>query len=206
MSKVQCPMFWLTRINARHITLDFGPWTLDSVFREQTEISWGLRLRKAPATRMAPATEDQMFSNLIESSSHRSEFKRRGSFFLFTTASYALLFVIAGVVSIYAYDARMEDQSLELVTMMPLIDLPRPERQATVVRPTSNTPKSPDGKQTYFERKEAIARVDDPKAAPDTISTTPNPGLPMPRVGIVVFNGHDSDPSQPGDSDSRTSG
>jgi len=155
---------------------------------------------------MAPATEDQMFSNLIESSSHRSEFKRRGSFFLFTTASYALLFVIAGVVSIYAYDARMEDQSLELVTMMPLIDLPRPERQATVVRPTSNTPKSPDGKQTYFERKEAIARVDDPKAAPDTISTTPNPGLPMPRVGIVVFNGHDSDPSQPGDSDSRTSG
>src|SRR6266536_2622922 len=93
-------------------TLDFGLWTLDSVFREQTEISWGLRLRKAPATRMAPATEYQMFSNLIESSSHRSEFKRRGSFFLFTTASYALLFVIAGVVSIYAYDARMEDQSL----------------------------------------------------------------------------------------------
>ncbi len=46
-----------------------------------------------------------MFNNLIESSSHRSELKRRGSFFLFTTATYALLFVLAGVASIYAYDA-----------------------------------------------------------------------------------------------------
>ena len=147
-----------------------------------------------------------MFNNLIESSSHRSEFKRRGSFFLFTTASYAILFVIAGVVSIYAYDARMEDQSLELVMMMPLIDLPTPERQAAIVRSNSTTPKIPGGNQTHFERKAPIARVDDPKAAPDMISTTPNPGLPMPKGGIVVFNGHDSDPSQPGDSDSRTSG
>jgi len=145
-----------------------------------------------------------MFNNLIESSSHRSEFKRRGSFFLFTTASYAILFVITGVVSIYAYDARMEDQSLELIMMMPLIDLPTPERPAAIVRSDSSTPKSSAGKQTNFERKAAIARVDDPKAAPDTISTTPNPGLPMPKGGIVVFNGRDSDPSQPGDS--RTSG
>ena len=75
-----------------------------------------------------------MFSNLIESSSHGSEFKRRGSFFLFTTASYALLFVIAGVVSIYAYDARMEDQNLEIVTMMPLVDLPAPERPPQAAR------------------------------------------------------------------------
>ena len=63
-----------------------------------------------------------MFNNLIESSSHRSEFKRRGSFFLFTTATYALLFVIAGVVSIYAYDARLEDQNTEIVTLLSPVD------------------------------------------------------------------------------------
>jgi len=63
-----------------------------------------------------------MFNNLIESSSHRREFKRRGSFFLFTTATYALLFVIAGVVSIYAYDARLEDQNTEIVTLLSPVD------------------------------------------------------------------------------------
>ncbi|MGH9971489.1 MAG: hypothetical protein ACREBG_27345, partial [Pyrinomonadaceae bacterium] len=69
-----------------------------------------------------------MFNNLIESSSHRGELRRRGSFFLFTTAGYALLLVVAGVASIYAYDARLEDQSLEIVTMMPLVDLPTVDR------------------------------------------------------------------------------
>ena len=53
-----------------------------------------------------------MFSNLIESSSHKKEFKRRGSFLLFTTATYVVLFVITGVISIYAYDARLEKQNL----------------------------------------------------------------------------------------------
>ncbi len=81
-----------------------------------------------------------MFNNLIESSSHRGEFRRRGSFFLFTTASYALLFIIAGVVSIYAYDARMEDQNLELATIMPLID--PPAEHSTRNDPGSETPKS----------------------------------------------------------------
>ena len=33
-----------------------------------------------------------MFNNLIESSSHISELKRRGSFFLFTVVTYAVLF------------------------------------------------------------------------------------------------------------------
>ena len=33
-----------------------------------------------------------MFNNLIESSSHAKEFKRRGSFLLFTTATYVVLF------------------------------------------------------------------------------------------------------------------
>ena len=41
-----------------------------------------------------------MFTNLIESTSHAREFKRRGSFVLFTSATYALLFVVAGVASI----------------------------------------------------------------------------------------------------------
>ena len=52
-----------------------------------------------------------MFNNLIESSSHAKEFKRRGSFLLFTTATYVVLFAVTGVISIHAYDAHLESQS-----------------------------------------------------------------------------------------------
>ena len=147
-----------------------------------------------------------MFNNLIESSSHRSEFKRRGSFFLFTTISYALIFIIAGVISIYAYDARMEDQSLELVAMMPLVNLAAPDPPKAIA-PVNRTPTKDSGsKLAYFERKTPIADVDHPTLVPDKPSTAPNPGLPMPKSGPVVFTGRDSDPSQPGDSKSRTDG
>jgi len=147
-----------------------------------------------------------MFNNLIESSSHRREFRRRGSFFLFTTASYALLFIIAGVVSIYAYDARMEDQSLELATIMPLVELPAEvPKVAAPDRPV--TPKDGGNKQTFFERKEQMDRVDQPAATPDKISTTPNPGLPVPKGGgQVIITGRDADPSEPGDGGSKTGG
>ena len=37
-----------------------------------------------------------MFNNLIESSSHAREYKRRGSFLFFTTAVYAVLLVLGG--------------------------------------------------------------------------------------------------------------
>src|SRR6185369_13410032 len=64
-----------------------------------------------------------MFNNLIESSSHTREYKRRGSFLLFTTGIYAVLLVLGGVASIYAYDARLEEQSLEIVTLLPPVEV-----------------------------------------------------------------------------------
>lgn len=147
-----------------------------------------------------------MFNNLIESSSHHREFRRRGSFFLFTTASYALLFIIAGVFSIYAYDARMEDQNLELATIMPLVDLPAPERPrektSEVVKPASG-PRSPN----LIVRKDPITSVDDPELAPIHISTSPNSNPPIPRgSGPFKVGPFNADPVQPGDSGPRTGG
>ena len=55
-----------------------------------------------------------MFANLIESQSHGKEFKRRGRFVIATAAAYTVLFFVAGIVSIYAYDARVEAQTDEL--------------------------------------------------------------------------------------------
>src|SRR5438477_10614906 len=75
---------------------------------------------------MAPANTGgaKMFTNLIESQSHRKEFRRRSSFFLFTVAAYALILFGAGIASIYAYDANLEAQtsSLELLNWVPPVE------------------------------------------------------------------------------------
>lgn len=60
-----------------------------------------------------------MFSTLIESGSHAADLKRRGRFFLATTAFYGLLLAVTGVGSIYAYNARLEyDPDYELVSLL----------------------------------------------------------------------------------------
>ncbi|HEX8117333.1 MAG TPA: energy transducer TonB [Pyrinomonadaceae bacterium] len=60
-----------------------------------------------------------MFGNLIESGSHAADLKRRGRFFLATTAFYGLLLAAAGVGSVYAYNARLDyDPEYELVSLM----------------------------------------------------------------------------------------
>ena len=59
-----------------------------------------------------------MFGNLIESSSHKSDYARRGSFFLGALTAYALIFMAIGVGSIYAYNIHIENQNLELVSLI----------------------------------------------------------------------------------------
>src|SRR6185295_8670402 len=135
-----------------------------------------------------------MFNNLIESSSHASEFKRRGSFVLFTTATYALLFVVAGVLSIYAYDARLDDQNLEIVTMLNPVDLPAP-----VSPPHATPPKAGATKPTLAVREMAMASVNHPEIVPPTTSVTPNKNLPVPEHGLpFVIGDHNFDPVGPG--------
>ena len=60
-----------------------------------------------------------MFSNLIESGSHAGDLKRKGRFFLATTAFYGLLLAATGVGSIYAYNARLEyNPEYEFISLM----------------------------------------------------------------------------------------
>lgn len=138
-----------------------------------------------------------MFNNLIESTSHAREFKRRGSFLLFTTATYVVLFVVTGVISIYAYDARLEEQSLEMVTLISPQDIapdpePAPASQPDRPRETSNNTNA------ITERAEAMLSVNHPEVPPDTISTTPNRNLPLPEHGSVAITGRDFDPGSGG--------
>ena len=134
-----------------------------------------------------------MFNNLIESSSHASEFKRRGSFVLLTMATYALLFIVAGVISIYAYDARLDDQNLEFVTMLNPVDLPAPPVSVT----HAPAPKNSANKPAAVVREIAMASVNHPEIVPTTTSVTPNKNLPVPDRGAYTIGDHDSGPIEP---------
>ena len=131
-----------------------------------------------------------MFNNLIESSSHRRELTRRGSFMLFTAATYFLLFVIAGVMSIYAYDAHLEDPSTEIVVMLPPVDLAAPDTP-TPVR-SSAPPTRTNNNQNVAVRQNPTASVNLPQAVPNTPSANPNPTLPVPDSGVWRRGGQDS--------------
>jgi protein TonB len=127
-----------------------------------------------------------MFTNLIESDSHRQEFKRRSSFFLATVAAYALILSAAGVASIYAYDAHLEAQSTDLTLLSwvpevkPIVDRERPQpvRHAPAANNTGRVSPQP-------VRPIAYESASNPIKAPDQISTVPNPIPPAPPHTVI---------------------
>lgn len=131
-----------------------------------------------------------MFNNLVESSSHLSEFKRRGSFFLFTTATYVLLFAIAGVLSIYAYDARLEEPATEITMLSPVELEPPPTGPVRTTAPPSGANHGGNA----FVREIPTASVDEPRIAPDKISAAPNTNPPLPPGVPFVIRDYNSDP------------
>jgi len=128
-----------------------------------------------------------MFNNLIESTSHAKEFKRRGSFLLFTTATYVVLFVVTGVISIYAYDAHLESQSTEWeVTIMPLI--PQAQPPETVRNTIREAPTANNSVTRSTRVGELIDSVTNPNNVPDHINTvapTVPPAHPYSVIGDV---------------------
>ncbi len=141
-----------------------------------------------------------MFTNLIESSSHAKEFKRRGSFLLFTTATYLVLFVVTGVISIYAYDARLEQQNLELVSLVAPVEWVKPDVQPA--QPDRPQPTRDNNESNITQRAEAMVSVNRPELPPENISVTPNKNPPIPDRGLYAVTGRNVDatggPAGPG--------
>jgi TonB family protein len=125
-----------------------------------------------------------MFNNLIESRSHTSELKRQ-SFLLYTIAAYGLLFVVAGVASIYAYDAHRSAGG-DVVTMLSPVDLPGPPKMPD--NHPASAPKQPSREQTADVRPVLIASINHPELPPPPISANPNPVLPV-RDGVATIVG-----------------
>jgi TonB family protein len=95
-----------------------------------------------PTVAPAEKGEIEMFSHLVESDLHKGELKRRGTFFLVTMAAYALVLTVTGMVGVYAYEARIDDQNLELVALVPP-DTEEPKPRDVQPRPRTNTPSAP---------------------------------------------------------------
>jgi len=140
-----------------------------------------------------------MFNNLIESSSHAKEFKRRGSFLLFTTATYVVLFAITGVISIYAYDAHLESQSTELeIIFVPLpLEEVAPRDIPNTIRPTSNS----DNQPTRSMRTVLMDSATNPNNPPPTIGTVAS-SVPPARSDSILGR-YNVDPPGPPPGSSR---
>src|SRR5437660_9307959 len=132
-----------------------------------------------------------MFANLIESDSHTREFKRRSSFFLATSAAYALILFAAGIASVYAYDARLEAQtdSLEVLNWIPPVTPaahPPQENQRSPIRRSAPSSAPVDRSISVAERRNAFARTDDPTRVPDHPEVTPASDPPV--TGQIRFD------------------
>ena len=71
-----------------------------------------------------------MFDSLVESGSHKEDLARKGSFFAGTFIVYGILLAAIAIGSVLWYDAHLDAQTLELVTLVaPVPAAPAPEQK-----------------------------------------------------------------------------
>lgn len=139
-----------------------------------------------------------MFTNLIESDSHKREFQRRSSFFVATVAMYSLVLAAAGVVGILTYDARVEAQNMDLLLqswippVKPIPHEPEGPRHARPARPNTRPNAPVDPHIQVAERTQPTAPATDPEKIPDEIGTKGSDS--PPSTGPVVQSTRNADP------------
>jgi protein TonB len=134
-----------------------------------------------------------MFDNLVESSSHKDDITRKGSFVGITALIYAVLLVTFFVAGIYWYDARLGDMELELTTLVAPVPVPQqqkePEKQAEA--------KPQKVEQNVDIRKELVASVDESRLPPKEISAKASDVPPVRRGVTTVVGSSDSNAAAP---------
>jgi protein TonB len=102
-----------------------------------------------------------------------------------------VLLLLGGVASIYAYDAHLEQQSLEVVTLLPPREIvpeqPEPTSRPDRLRETNHN------ETGIPERAVPMLSVNHPESVPVFISTGPNKNKPLPETGPVRIGSQDRD-------------
>jgi protein TonB len=140
-----------------------------------------------------------MFDNLVESSSHKDDIARKGSFIGVTALIYGVLMVTFFVAGIYWYDARLGEMELELTTLVAPVPVPQQQKE-----PEQRQEAKPvKAEQNVDVRKELIADVAESRVAPKEISAKASDVPPVRRGVTTIVGNADSNaqvamPSGPG--------
>ena len=70
-----------------------------------------------------------MFDNLVESSSHKDDISRKGSFVVATALIYGVLLLAFFVAGIYWYDNHLGEMELELTTLVAPVPVPQQQKE-----------------------------------------------------------------------------
>ena len=134
-----------------------------------------------------------MFDNLVESNSHKQDISRKGSFIFVTTVVYLVLGLAFFVAGIYWYDARLENQNLDLITLVAPVPVPpqqaKPEKQEEA-KPTKV-------EQNVDVRRELIADVTRTELVPKEISAKASDVPPVRRGVVTQIGTSNSDAAAP---------
>lgn len=134
-----------------------------------------------------------MFDNLVESSSHKDDISRKGSFILVTTVVYIVLGVAFFVAGIYWYDAHLENQNLDLITLV--APVPVPQQQNQPEQKTEAKPQKVD--QNVDVRRELIADVSRTELVPKEVSAKASDVPPVRRGVVTQIGSSDSNAAAP---------
>ena len=121
-----------------------------------------------------------MFDNLVESSSHKGDLSRKGSFILVTTVVYGILGLAFFVAGIYWYDAHLENQNLDLITLV--APVPVPPQQAQPDKP--DDPKPTKVEQNVDVRRSSCGRLPNGTSAKRDFGEASD--VPPVRRGVVT--------------------
>ena len=134
-----------------------------------------------------------MFDNLVESSSHKDDLTRKGSFIGITMAIYVVLIGVFFVAGIYLYDAHLSTLDLELTTLVAPVPVPQQEAQ-----PQKQEEAKPQKvEQNVDVRRELIADVAESRVPPKEISAKASDVPPVRRGVTTVLGNSDSSAAAP---------
>ena len=127
-----------------------------------------------------------MFDNLVESSSHKDDISRKGSFILATAVIYGVLMLAFFVAGIYWYDNHLGEMELELTTLV--APVPVPQQKADEPKQEAKPQKV---EQNVDVRKELIADVTRTELVPKEVSAKAS-DVPPVRRGVTTVIGDTS--------------
>ena len=134
-----------------------------------------------------------MFDNLVESSSHKDDLTRKGSFIGITALIYGVLMIGFFVAGILWYDARLTEQELELTTLVAPVPVPQQQKEPE----QKQEAKPVKVEQNVDVRKELVAAVDESRLPPKEISAKASDVPPVRRGVTTVLGSADSNASAP---------